>query len=329
MRPFYGTACPCPACGRCACPSVPVHAARAHPGATTLLCACPREGAGEPRLDARDVETWDMWMRAAAVHAQTQAFGRHVDVAKRIVEEAIRRARAAGLPDGFCLSISGGKDSTDMWHLAAVEMGVPCVAVSEKDDLDFPGEEAYLRALAALWGVRLEVVHPPVSPAAFIASLAAAGQLHAGDDIHARAAALSKTCFYDVIEPAVAGYAVVALGLRAEESGIRRHVLASKGAVYELRGKRKGGAPAQFRCNPLARWTALDVYAYAVSRGFDQLHVYRCIGFMHRDEPGRLRKSWWLPGSSSARGQVAWLHRYYPALYRQMVAWMPHATTLR
>lgn len=270
-------------------------------------------------------------MRAATVHATTRAFTRHVDSAKWAVEKAIRMARDRGLPESYGASVSAGKDSTVMWHLLAVEMGLPFEAVSEKDDLDYPGEESYLAALSSAWGAPVRIVRPPISPAAFIEDMAKRGDLRPGDDIHGRSAALSKACFYNVITEAVKGYSVSALGLRAEESGTRRTVIQELGRSYELRGKAKKGHPRQIRCNPVGGWSGIDVYAYAVSRGFDLLHVYRCVGFHpeHRAEPFRVRKSWWLPGAESSRGQVAWLFRYYPSLYERMRGWMPHASMFR
>lgn len=275
--------------------------------------------APEPILRADDLAAWDVWMRAAAVHARTLAFRRRVDSAKRAVEQALAKSRKA------CASWSGGKDSTDLAHLVTVEMGARDIELlSEKDDLDFPGEEAYVTDLAAAWGARLRIVRPAVSPAAFIEAEARAGRLHAGDDIHGRAAALSKACFYKVMEEADRAYNVVMLGLRAEESGMRRYVRQTRGRVYPLRSR--GG---QIRANPLADFTGIDVYAYAESRGIELLPLYRCIGLMHAAEPWRLRKSWWLPGAGSARGQIVWLERYYPSLLRRLVSWLPSATLFR
>lgn len=258
-------------------------------------------------------------MRAAAVHASTLVFRRRVDGAKRAVEQALAKSRRA------CVSWSAGKDSSCLAHLVTVEIGARDVELlSEKDDLDFPGEEAYVTDHAVAWGAHLTILRPPISPAAFIEAEARAGRIHAGDDIHGRAAALSKTCFYNVMLEADQAYDVVMLGLRAEESGIRAHVRRTRGLVYEL--KSRGG---QTRANPLGDWKGIDVYAYALSRGIDLLHVYRCIGLMHAAEPWRLRKSWWLPGAGSARGQIVWLERYYPSLFRRLVSWMPHAALFR
>ena len=265
---------------------------------------------GEPVLRADDIEAWDMWTRTAAEFAKTRAFARHVDSAKRVVDRCMAETPHAAV------SWSGGKDSTVMTHLVCVECGAAVDVFSEKDDLDFPGEEEYVRRLGAEWELRLTVIHPPISPREFIAERAAT--MAPGDEIHARSAELSKTCFYNLMIEANEGYDAVMLGLRSEESGIRRHLRVSRGRYYEL-------VDGSHRVLPIADWSGLDVYAYAVSRGIDLLPVYRCIALMHRDEPWRLRKSWWLPGSGSARGQIAWLQRYYPSLYRQLVEWMPDA----
>jgi hypothetical protein len=105
---------------------------------------------------------------------------------------------------------------------------------------------------------------------------------------------------------------------------IHSRVRQTRGLVYELRGR-----SGQVRANPLGDWNGLDVYAYAVSRGIELLPLYRCLGLMHAAEPWTLRKSWWLPGAGAARGQVVWLERYYPSLFRRLVSWLPGATLFR
>jgi 3'-phosphoadenosine 5'-phosphosulfate sulfotransferase (PAPS reductase)/FAD synthetase len=206
-----------------------------------------------------------------------------------------------------------------MTHLVCVECGAKADVFSEKDDLDYPGEEEYVRRLGEGWGLNLKIVKPDLSPAEFVRQHAS--EMVVADDIHGRSAKLSKTCFYGIVERANAGYDAVMLGLRTGESKERLRLRASRGRYFEL-------ASGQRRVLPIADWTGLDVFAYVVSREIELLPVYRCIGFMHAQEPWRLRKSWWLPGSSAAHGQVAWLRRYYPSLYRQMCDWMPGTSML-
>jgi hypothetical protein len=194
-----------------------------------------------------------------------------------------------------------------------VGLGADVLAVSEKDDLDYPGEEEYVRALAAAWGLRLEIVRPPVSPMAWL--LERRGSLSAGEDVHGRSAGLSKACFYGVMEQANRGHDLVMMGLRAEESGHRKALRRGKGLVYHLK-------TGQRRAIPIGDWTGLDVFAYLQAHDIEPLPVYRCCGWLpeHRHKPWMIRKSWWLPGAHAKHGGVAWLKRYWPSLFRTLTA---------
>lgn len=249
-------------------------------------------------------------MQAAETHARTRGFARAVDKARRVVDCALEST-----PDA-CIGWSAGKDSTVLTHLVCVDRGARGVAVySEKDDLDFPGEEQYITALASAWQAKLTIVRPEVSLQQWVQEQPG---MHPGDDIHARSAALSKIGFYSVIDRVTTTHACSMLGLRAEESGTRRHVRAAKGLYYQL-------VSGRWRANPIGDWKAIDVYAYAASRGIDLLPVYKCVGFLHREKPWLIRKSWWLPGRAAQYGQIAWLRRYWPSLYRLLCKWFPNA----
>lgn len=270
-----------------------------------------RNASIEPVLADDDRAIWSTWVETAATHARTRSHARRIDAARRVLDGVLTNT-----PDA-AVSWSGGKDSTVMTHLACVLHGAPWKVYSEKDDLDFPGEREYVESLSRAWGLDIEILTPPFSCAQWIADHAA--EMHVGEDIHARAARLSKAAFYPLIEASNARHDCTLLGLRTEESAIRRHVRISKGLHYRL-------ANGRWRALPIADWPAIDVYAYAVSHGIDLLPVYRCVGFMHREKPWMIRKSWWLPGSSASYGQIAWLRRYWPSLYRTLCGWFPRAT---
>lgn len=261
----------------------------------------------EPILSAEDRRVWDRWSTTFRMHSRTSAYARAVEGAKRIAGGALSTSAAP------VASWSGGKDSTALVHLIRVGLGADVPAVSEKDDLDYPGEDAYVTDLAASLGLRLKVVRPPISPTAWL--LERRGSLSAGEDMHSRAAGLSRACFYGVMEQANEGHDLVLWGLRAEESGRRRALLASKGSTYKLKS-----GPS--RCAPLASWTGLDVFAYMQAHGVEPLPVYRCCGWLpeHRAKPWLIRKSWWIPGAHAKHGQVAWLQRYWPSLHAKLAA---------
>lgn len=257
-----------------------------------------------------DERVWATWQRAAAAHGRTVAHRRRIDSTLRLLDRATPLASAA-------VSWSGGKDSTVMTHVVCVKFGAQVDVVSEKDDLDFPGEEDYVRQLAERWRLRLHIERPDVSPEAWVRQ----HLQHPGDEIHARHSGLSRVCFYPVVERFERRYQTMALGLRSEESGIRAGLRRARGRDYRLvSGKR--------RLLPIADWAGLDVYAYAQAHDIELLPLYRCVAFMHADAPWTLRKSWWLPGVGARFGQVAWLRRYYPSLYRKLAAWMPSARSL-
>lgn len=262
----------------------------------------------EPRLSPSDERVWNSWRLTALMHARTLQHIKLVAQAERVIDRALATA------EEWAVMWSAGKDSTAMAHLA-IRIDPTLELVSEKDDLDFPGERQYIERLAARWGARLTVLEPQVSPAAWMAEHGAG---LAGDaDVHSRAAGLAKVCFYGLVEEYSAGRPIM-LGLRAEESKARSKSRAKHGSLYQ----KKSG---QWVACPLADWTGLDVYAYLIAHDVEILNVYQCVALMHAAEPWRLRKSWWVPGASARHGHVTWLRHYYPSLYQQLVDWMPAA----
>jgi len=266
-----------------------------------------------PRLSRDDARVWDTWRLTFAMHARTEEYRRAVDRAKASIFDAL------GNDGPWALMWSGGKDSTAMAHLASAETMGAVPLVSEKDDLDYPGEREYVTKLALEWGASLKIITPRISPAAWLSEHGF--DLDGADDVHGRSAGLSKACFYREVETANEGCAGIFLGLRSEESKGRRLNRASHGLLYR---KRNG----QLISQPIADWTGMDVFAYLQANGIEVLPVYRCVALMHRHEPWRIRKSWWIPGAHGARGQVTWLRHYWPELYLQLCEWVPAAKGL-
>lgn len=266
----------------------------------------------EPVLTSADRERWSSWCRAARLHARTRLHQRRVDRALETIA-----AFSAQVEQPY-VAWSAGKDSTAMTHLACVAAGhLDWHVLSIKDDLDFPGEEEYVRGLAAEWGLtRLDVVHPPLSLQDWIADHLATMEI--GDDVHSRTAGLSREAFYPVIDAYADQIQAdgVLLGLRTEESPGRNMNRASRGTIYP----HSGGV---LHCTPIADWRGLDVYAYLLSHGIEPLHVYRCCGLA--TSPDLVRKSWWFPGAHVNGGATVWLKTYYPSLYRRLCELWPIA----
>lgn len=244
--------------------------------------------------------------RAVALHALSSAHRATIASARRTLDE---------LPAlNWRLGVSGGKDSTAL-ALLCQEHGLQVRAMSVKDDLDYPGEVEYVRALCP----DIDVIIPLVSLRGFLRS----EQVSLVGPLHSRASALSAQWFYGLLEKhrAEQGYDGVLLGLRQEESHGRRMNRAKRGRVY--RREFDGLTVA----SPIADWSTLDVHAYVWARGWALLPVYLCI------DPGiewdRIRKSWWVAGGPAARrGHYVWLRRWWPALWAQAVEIDPHVAEL-
>jgi len=277
----------------------------------------PARGVSEPILTDDDRAVWSAWMRAAGEHARTRAHARRVDAAKRIIDAA----RAAATP--WCVAWSGGKDSTVLTHLACVEMGHPLHVFAHKDDLDFPESEPYILRSAEAWGITVRIVRPPISPAAWMRDHAREHSSAGLIEMHARTSELAKLAWWDTIDRETHDFAGYFDGLCSHESRARALNRATRGNLYEKSHRTRGSI---FVAHPLHDWKPIDVYGYCAARGIELLPLYQCVALLHSAEPWRLREEWWVPSEKGARhGQVAWLKRYYPSLYRQLCAWMPDA----
>lgn len=208
-------------------------------------------------------------------------------------------------------------------HLVCVEMGHRVPAFAHKDDLDFPESEPYIRRTAAAWGVDLRVVRPPMSPATWMRDHAREHSVGGLIEMHARTSEIARAAWWDTIDQETAPYAGYFDGLCSHESRARALNRATRGNLYEKAHRTRGSI---YVAHPIHDWQPLDVYGYCASHDIELLPLYQCVGFQHREEPWRLREEWWVPSAKSARhGQVAWLRRYYPSLYRQLCEWMPDA----
>lgn len=261
----------------------------------------------EPLLTDDDRRLWAKWKRICLLHARTAGHKRRVEQARGHIRTMFDQC-----PDAY-VAWSAGKDSTAMTHLVA-ELIPGVRAMSIKDDCDYPGEVEYIERLANEWDVKLTIVRPSFS----LQDALRDGQAEAGDDIHSRASEFADEGFYSLIEEYRhrLGLPGVYLGLRKDESHARLMNRAKRGAVYT---KRDG----ETVCMPLCDWSDRDVYAYLFTRDIELLPVYRCIRL--HDSPGRVRKSWWIPGKNIDHHSI-WLKTYYPSLHQRMCELMPGAS---
>ncbi len=249
------------------------------------------EGAAPARPGLGELYPWDLLRE----YARTSTHALRVASARRRIREAMASGRR------FRVGVSAGKDSTALAVLIA-ECGGEVRGVAVKDDLDYPGEEAYIRALDIRTNP-IDVLRPPVSLRAFLRD----ERVSLLENLHDRTSELSSRWFYGLLDGhrKADGYDGIFLGLRAEESRGRARNAWSRGPLYT---RDDGLTVAQ----PLLDWTAEDVHAFLATRDVPLLPVYLCV------DPGeswqRLRKSWWVVGGGPARrgGHYTWLRRWWP-----------------
>lgn len=115
------------------------------------------------------------------------------------------------------------------------------------------------------------------------------------------------------------GY-IQALGLRIAEGGERAKVLCSRGPTYAI-------ADGTIKTNPLAYWSARDVWAFIVA---NELPYNRRIydAQTHGMTRERLSNTGWLSTNGAGWGRIAWLRAHFPQQYRRLIDEFPHVATL-
>lgn len=242
----------------------------------------------------------EYWQDLYLLHAETHSF-------KRKLEKAVEVVHAFGaMGVKSYLSVSGGKDSTAMAHLVNSTCGYDYLVVSEKDDMDFPGEREFVEKFCGIFGYNLRIITPEVD------MWELAGKADFTEDIHSKGTDFSDESFYELLKSfqREGGYNGVFLGLRAEESKKRTWNRKKRGHIYENKEW------CQVVCCPLADWTAKDVFAYLFSNDVPIMDVYFKTKFV--GSPEKIRKSWVLPSGQASQGQALWLKYYYPELFDRL-----------
>lgn len=118
------------------------------------------------------------------------------------------------------------------------------------------------------------------------------------------------------------GYCVMVLGLRAEENQrARGALLRARGVTFERR------ALGIWSSNPLAFWSARDVWAYIASRSVAynrRVHDAETHGLTRET----IRNTGWLStDGSTTRGRAAWLRHHFPDEYQRLYREFPEMSS--
>lgn len=241
--------------------------------------------------------------RTVAMHAMTRGHRRRVDVARGRLLDALAD------DIDWRLAWSAGKDSTALAALIH-DVGGMALAFGQKDDMDYPGEDAYLLQLGASLGLPVTILRPVVK----LADILRDHRVDLTEDLHGKTAEMSREHFYGLIDAhrKNEGYTGVLWGLRAAESRGRLMNRRAHGWRY----RRSDGLDT---AAPLADWLDIDVHAYLASRDVPLLPMYLCVD--QGMDALKLRKSWYVTGgfAASIGGHYNWLRRWWPSLWELAV----------
>lgn len=231
------------------------------------------------------------------VRAQLPSFRRRVLAADAVLRSASERGP-------IIVATSWGKDSTALADLAVQTLGrVPLLHIASSYRL--PGWQRVHDHFAA----RTEVVtiEPRRTLTETLEWLHAVGLPH--ERTRSQQAAVVSAIKKDVGTTYCQnnGYAVQALGMRAEENPrTRGRLFRVRGLTYEARGLTI--------VNPIGWWTAADVWSYIADRGLPYHPMYDCES--HGLTRETLRNAGWLTTDSAERGRIAWLRTHFREQYR-------------
>lgn len=244
------------------------------------------------------------WRNIYLMRAQNPQFKKRVEKSISIIKEFLGMGKKV-----YC-SISGGKDSTAMAHLVW-KLAPGMKFVSEKDDMDFPGEREYLESLAREYQWNMDILTPSVKLWDIVMGY------DVTEDIHSKGTSFSDEYFYDLLREYQTKNKMegVFLGLRAQESKGRLWNFKKRGEIYWNESWQT------WICQPLALWSAVDVFAYLFSNNIPIMDVYFKTRFI--GSPERIRKSWILPSAQSSQGQALWLKYYFPEIFDRLAILQP------
>lgn len=245
----------------------------------------------------------DIERAAYLAHARSPVFARRAKEA----EVTLRRAAEAG---AVVIMSSWGKDSVVLCDIACRLWERPTI-LHIASSYRIPGWESVQDHFASR--ANLHVIEPSRTLEETIEWLREVGLPH--ERTKAQQMRVVKTIKKDVGASWCKehGYAVQALGLRADESKARRDWLRRVGTLYEAQGVKIVA--------PLAWWSARDVWAYIVSRGLPYHPMYdlQTDGVTRETQ----RNTGWLSTDGAHDGRIAWLRRHYTELYRALAAHFP------
>lgn len=239
----------------------------------------------------------EYWQEVYLLHAQSNSFKRRLAATREFLYPILNNGQKR------LISWSGGKDSTVLIHL--INSIEPTISASQIDDSDYPNLLEYVIGTADKFDWKVEVITPPFSILALLKTFDFTEENLVNGN-------LASDAFYDLMNKYVADTQTELQfwGLRKQESRGRYHNLTRRGKYYYNQTTKS------HICNPLADWTAKDIFAYLFLYEIDIFEVYFKTKFV--GSPEFIRLDWMVPIHTSSqrnRAGYQWLQYYYPELF--------------
>lgn len=239
-------------------------------------------------------------------YTQTARFARELARGRDAISRAIAIGPAA-------ISCSWGKDSVALADLVLdVAPGTPIVHLAAPYAL--PGNEDVVEHFRARTTVH--IVENARSLEEYLAAMREIGLYHERAGSMRHHGKRGKVARADAAFAAL-GIAVRFLGLRGDEASGRRWNYRARGHLYQLmRG--------DWICQPLAAWSAGEVWGYIAERGLPyNRRIYDSE--THGLTRETIRNQGWLSTVGAGRGHLAWLRTHFAAEWRALESAFPRA----
>lgn len=254
------------------------------------------------------MDKWDVWLKACFAHSRTQAFHRKVNQAQVIAWEGHGKGRLYG-------SLSGGKDSTALAGLL-VESKIDVMWCHAHSSLNLPDTLPAAHAVADRLNLDFDIIEPQQDALEALDTLPKHKPLFETIGGYLNRFTSGALLVQYGYENEYDGHFD---GVRARESDARKKMLTRYGPVYQSVLDKK------WVCRPLAWWTALDVFAFCVSRELP-LHPFyrRCVNESGID-PCEIRIDWLFCAKDgpNRHGCCVPIKKFYPSAWRRLVSIRP------